>query len=77
MTFPSMKPSFQAVDKVGRTARRTVDTHIKNVLSKPHIATTIRRMTAMFNFLPDLRGFLTPHYLMWVLIDYSGCGIHC
>ncbi|KAF8807016.1 hypothetical protein BYT27DRAFT_7190726 [Phlegmacium glaucopus] len=44
----------RAVDKVGRTARRTVDTHIKNALSKPRVATTMRRMTAMFNFLPDL-----------------------
>lgn len=44
----------KAVDKVGRTARRTVDTHIKNALSKPRVATTLRRMTAMFNFVPDL-----------------------
>ncbi|TFK40297.1 hypothetical protein BDQ12DRAFT_680680 [Crucibulum laeve] len=44
----------KAVDKVGRTARRTVDTHMKNALSKPRFATTVRRMTAMFNFLPDL-----------------------
>ena len=45
---------LQAVDKIGRTARRTVDTHIKNALSKPRVATTLRRMTAMFNFVPDL-----------------------
>jgi hypothetical protein len=45
----------QAVDKIGRTARRTADTHIKNALSKPRVATTLRRMTAMFNFVPDLR----------------------
>lgn len=44
----------KAVDKIGRTARRTVDTHIKNALSKPRVATTLRRMTAMFNFVPDL-----------------------
>lgn len=45
----------QAVDKVGRTARRTLDTHIRNAMSKPRVATTLRRMTAMFNFIPDLR----------------------
>ncbi|GLB40185.1 hypothetical protein LshimejAT787_0800560 [Lyophyllum shimeji] len=44
----------KAVDKVGRTARRSVDTHIKNAMSKPRVASTLRRMTAMFNFIPDL-----------------------
>ncbi|KAF5371819.1 hypothetical protein D9615_009553 [Tricholomella constricta] len=44
----------QAVDKVGRTARRSVDTHIKNAISKPRMASALRRMTAMFNFIPDL-----------------------
>ena len=45
----------KAVDKVGRAARRTIDTHIKNVFSKPRIATAMRRMTALFNFSLDLR----------------------
>jgi hypothetical protein len=49
----------KATDKVGRTARRTVDTHIKNALSRPRVATTIRRMTAMFNFLPELPAIIT------------------
>lgn len=49
----------KATDKVGRTARRTVDTHIKNALSKPRVATTLRRMTAMFNFLPELPEIIT------------------
>ncbi|KAF8656835.1 hypothetical protein AX16_002383 [Volvariella volvacea WC 439] len=44
----------KAVDKVGRTARRTVDTHIKHALSKPLVATTLRRMTALFNFTSEL-----------------------
>ncbi|KAF9223867.1 hypothetical protein BS17DRAFT_802339 [Gyrodon lividus] len=43
----------KAVDKVARTARRTVDTHVKNALSKPRLATTIRRTTAIFNFISD------------------------
>lgn len=49
----------KATDKVGRTARRTVDTHIRNALSKPRVATTLRRMTAMFNFLPELPAIIT------------------
>ncbi|KAG2133669.1 uncharacterized protein EDB93DRAFT_1307039 [Suillus bovinus] len=48
----------KATDKVGRTARRTVDTHIRNALSKPRVATTLRRMTAMFNFLPELPAII-------------------
>ena len=47
---------FQAIDKIARTARRTVDTHVKNALSKPRLATTIRRITAVFNFISDARG---------------------
>ncbi len=46
---------FKAVDKVGRTARRNVDIHIKNAISKPRIATVLRRTTALFNFASDLR----------------------
>ncbi|ESK89030.1 hypothetical protein Moror_13111 [Moniliophthora roreri MCA 2997] len=49
----------KAIDKIGRTARRTIDTHIKNVISKPRLATTLRRMTAMFNFLPELPSVLS------------------
>jgi len=45
---------LQAIDKLGRTARRAVDNHVKNALSKPKVATAIRRVTAMFNFMPDL-----------------------
>ncbi|KIM39778.1 hypothetical protein M413DRAFT_446700 [Hebeloma cylindrosporum] len=44
----------RAIDKVGRTARRTIDTHIKNALAKPRLSTSIRRMSSMFNFVPDL-----------------------
>ncbi|PIL29787.1 hypothetical protein GSI_07993 [Ganoderma sinense ZZ0214-1] len=44
----------KSVDKVGRTARRTLDTHVRNALSRPLLATTLRRITAMFNFVPDL-----------------------
>ncbi|KAI9568257.1 hypothetical protein HD554DRAFT_2205149 [Boletus coccyginus] len=43
----------KAIDKIARTARRTVDTHVRNALSKPRLATTIRRITAGFNFISD------------------------
>ncbi|KAJ6513315.1 hypothetical protein C8R45DRAFT_963218 [Mycena sanguinolenta] len=39
----------KAVDKLGRTARRSV-THIKNAMNRPRVATALRRITAMFNF---------------------------
>ncbi|KAK7033081.1 hypothetical protein R3P38DRAFT_2920583 [Favolaschia claudopus] len=44
----------KAVDKVGRTARRSVDTHVKNTMAKPRLATALRRITAMFNFESNL-----------------------
>ncbi|KAI0344407.1 hypothetical protein BDW22DRAFT_1045439 [Trametopsis cervina] len=44
----------KSVDKVGRTARRTTDTHIRTAISKPRVASSLRRMTAVFNFLPDM-----------------------
>jgi len=46
----------KAVDKTGRTARRTLDTHIRNAMSKPRLATTLRRMTAIFSFIPELHN---------------------
>jgi len=45
----------QAVDKLGRTARRTPGMHMRNAISKPRLATAIRRMTATLNFLVELR----------------------
>ncbi|KAF8625543.1 hypothetical protein AX15_005310 [Amanita polypyramis BW_CC] len=44
----------KVVDRVGRTARRTIDTHIKHAISMPRVATTIRRMTSIFNFASEL-----------------------
>ncbi|KAL7279030.1 hypothetical protein ACG7TL_006863 [Trametes sanguinea] len=43
----------KSADRVGRIARRTVDTHVKNTFSKPIVATTLRRMSAVFNFVPE------------------------
>jgi hypothetical protein len=56
--YPSSLTSFlsEAADKIARTARRSVDTHVKHAISKPRFATTLQRMTAMFNFIVDLRG---------------------
>ncbi|KAF8986582.1 hypothetical protein BDQ17DRAFT_1259470, partial [Cyathus striatus] len=45
----------KAVDKAGQAARRALDTHTKNALSKPRVAKTLSRMAAMFNFIPELR----------------------
>lgn len=50
----------QAVDKIGRSAKRTMDVHVKNAITKPRVATAIRRMTAIFNATPDLRQHLFP-----------------
>lgn len=44
----------KAIDKAGRTARRTIDTHIRNAISKPRAATSLARISAMFNFIPEL-----------------------
>lgn len=40
----------KAVDKVGRTARRTLGTHTRNAVGRPRVSTTLRRMTALLNF---------------------------
>ncbi|KAK7690802.1 hypothetical protein QCA50_005902 [Cerrena zonata] len=44
----------KVIDKAGRTGRRTIAHHLKNALARPRLATSIRRMSAMFNFLPDM-----------------------
>lgn len=44
----------KAVDKVGRTARRAIDNHVKNALTKPRTSTILRRVTAMFDFVTNL-----------------------
>ncbi|KAJ3983959.1 hypothetical protein F5890DRAFT_1519963 [Lentinula detonsa] len=44
----------KAIDGVGRAARRSIDTHIKNVISKPRMNTSIRRMTALYNLCDHL-----------------------
>ncbi|KIY43995.1 hypothetical protein FISHEDRAFT_52553, partial [Fistulina hepatica ATCC 64428] len=50
------------LDKTGRAARRTPDTHIRNVLSKPIVATSLRRLSAMFGSVPtSTRVVVEPH----------------
>jgi len=49
----------KTVDKVGRTARRTIDTHVKHAISRPRAATMLRRMTATFAFSPHLPPILS------------------
>lgn len=43
----------KAVDKAARTARRALDTHVKNTVSKAKFSTVLRRITAMLNFVSD------------------------
>ncbi|EJF64660.1 hypothetical protein DICSQDRAFT_144412 [Dichomitus squalens LYAD-421 SS1] len=54
LTIISETDLEKTVDKVGRSARRTLDTHVRNALSRPLLATTLQRMSAVFNFVPDL-----------------------
>ncbi|KAJ4476221.1 hypothetical protein J3R30DRAFT_415667 [Lentinula aciculospora] len=44
----------KAIDGVGRAARRSFDTHVKNAISKPRMNTSIRRMTALFSLADPL-----------------------
>ncbi|TDL25498.1 hypothetical protein BD410DRAFT_764954 [Rickenella mellea] len=44
----------KVVDKVGRSARRTVDIHVKHAVSKPRVSTTLQRFSALFDFNPLL-----------------------
>lgn len=48
----------QAVDKMGRTAKRSADIHVKNAMSKPRVATTIRRVAALLGSASDLREYI-------------------
>ena len=45
----------KAVDKLSRAARRSPGMHARNTVSRPRLATAIRRMTAMLNFVLDPR----------------------
>ncbi|THH06544.1 hypothetical protein EW146_g9583 [Bondarzewia mesenterica] len=49
----------KAVDKVGRTARRTLDTHLRNAIGRPRVATTLRRISALFDFSASLPAVLS------------------
>ncbi|KZV74605.1 hypothetical protein PENSPDRAFT_185240 [Peniophora sp. CONT] len=44
----------KAVDRVGRTARRGVDTHLRTTVTRPRLSTTLRRVTALFDFNENL-----------------------
>ncbi|KAJ3815144.1 hypothetical protein F5876DRAFT_31278, partial [Lentinula aff. lateritia] len=44
----------KAIDSVGRAARRSIDTHVKNAISKPRMNSSIRRMSALFNLVDHL-----------------------
>ncbi|KAJ4479914.1 hypothetical protein C8R41DRAFT_843244 [Lentinula lateritia] len=44
----------KAIDAVGRAARRSFDTHVKNAISKPRMNSSIQRMSALFNLVDHL-----------------------
>ncbi|OCB88780.1 hypothetical protein A7U60_g4069 [Sanghuangporus baumii] len=49
----------KTVDKIGRTARRSVDIHVKQTLSRPRISTTLQRISSILGFvqtLPSIRS---------------------
>ncbi|KAH9987328.1 hypothetical protein BJV74DRAFT_878371 [Russula compacta] len=48
----------KVVDRVGRAARRSVDTHIRNIFSQPRACTSIRRMSALFAFSTNLPAII-------------------
>lgn len=43
------------MDKIGRAARRSVDTHVKHTIAKPRIASSLQRVSALLGLVPDLR----------------------
>ncbi|KAI0069581.1 hypothetical protein K474DRAFT_1714102 [Panus rudis PR-1116 ss-1] len=49
----------KAIDKAGRAARRTWDTHVKQAISRPRLVTSMRRMTAVCNFLSEFPPILS------------------
>ncbi|KZP31729.1 hypothetical protein FIBSPDRAFT_577890 [Athelia psychrophila] len=46
----------KAVDKIGRVAKRSPDVHIRNALTKPRVATTVRRVASLLYSQPDIPG---------------------
>jgi len=39
---------------MGRTAKRSADIHLRNAMSRPRVATTIRRVTSVLNSISDI-----------------------
>ncbi|KAI0264391.1 hypothetical protein BC834DRAFT_993795 [Gloeopeniophorella convolvens] len=48
----------KAVDQIGRTARRSMDTHIRNIFMHPQISTSLRRISALFDFSTNLPAII-------------------
>ena len=63
------------MDKVGRTARRSVDTHLKHAVTKPRVATALSRMNAVFNFIPEQRELHELYILLRSHVPFS-CNIN-
>ena len=43
---------LKLVDKIGRSARRSVDIHVRQTMGRPRIATTLQRVSSLFAFAP-------------------------
>ncbi|KAE9407739.1 hypothetical protein BT96DRAFT_914406 [Gymnopus androsaceus JB14] len=44
----------KAIDRMGRVSRKSIDAHVKSAFSKPRLATSIQRVSAVFNFIQEL-----------------------
>ncbi|KAF8511502.1 hypothetical protein BU17DRAFT_69647 [Hysterangium stoloniferum] len=46
------------VDKVAKAGRRTEDIHVRQTISRPRVAMTLARLTALFNFSDDVPAII-------------------
>lgn len=69
-TFRHTHALLQAVDKMTRTARRSMDTHVRHAMSRPKNATTLRRITAMLNQTATLREYGDRHHRLIFISPY-------
>lgn len=61
---------MQAIDRMGRVSRKSIDAHVKSAFSKPRLATSIQRVSAVFNFIQELRRcnvfFSSPEFISYL-----------
>lgn len=49
----------KTVDKVCRSARRSIDTHVKQTIARPRLTTTLQRISALFGLSPELPSIVS------------------